>query len=229
MLQQTQVERVVPKFKAFIERFPTIEALADSQIKDVLILWQGLGYNRRAKHVHQAAQSLRGKQFPRTREELQKLPGIGPYTSGAICAFAYNQPVLFLETNIRAVFIHHFFQKKRIVTDSMILPVLASCMQYVKDRRTWYAALMDYGSHLKRTEGNATRRSATYAKQSTFRGSRRELRGSIMRLLVQKSELSTERIISLHPLRDKEEILSVLEDLVSEGMITKTRDNYNLK
>jgi A/G-specific adenine glycosylase len=111
MLQQTQVSRVQSKFISFIRKFPTIEALAAAPLADVLGAWSGLGYNRRAKFLWQAAQDIQAKgSFPQTVDLLMQLPGIGANTAGAIAAYAFNRPVFFIETNIRTVFIHHFFE-----------------------------------------------------------------------------------------------------------------------
>lgn len=228
MLQQTQVERVVPKFLAFLERYPTEYELASASQRDVLIMWQGLGYNRRARFLHQAAQYVvsHGK-FPETREALLELPGVGPYTAGAIRAFAYNAPEIFLETNIRAVLIHHFFPRKRTVSDMALLRILGQCMKYVHEPRIWYAALMDYGSYLKRTHGNATKRSTTYAKQSTFKGSLREVRGSIIRLL-SRASMTEGALLKKHQLERHAQVHQALSDLSGEGLILKKGDEYSL-
>ena len=151
MLQQTQTSRVVPKYHAFLERFPDFESLASGSLRDVLELWSGLGYNRRAKALKDLAEIVverfEGK-LPNDREELQSLPGIGPYTSGAICTFAFNQPVVFMDTNIRRVYIHFFFPDQEKVRDSDILPLVEGTL--VKENpRDWYYALMDYGALLK--------------------------------------------------------------------------------
>ena len=110
MLQQTQVDRVIPKFLAFITQFPDEKVLAGALLADVLKQWQGLGYNRRAKFLYESAKAVvvLGA-FPDDEAGLLKLPGVGKNTAGAILAYAYNQPGLFIETNIRAVYIHHFF------------------------------------------------------------------------------------------------------------------------
>ena len=128
MLQQTQVDRVAPKFEAFIEAFPTVQALAQAEFKTVLGYWSGLGYNRRALWLQQAAKEIVEKyagKVPQTISELSKLKGIGHNTAAAICAYAFNQPVVFIETNIRAVFIHHFFADRADVADSELLPIIA--------------------------------------------------------------------------------------------------------
>ncbi len=229
MLQQTQVERVIPKFISFMERFPTIESLAHAPQREVLILWQGLGYNRRARFLHLASQALvkRGS-FPNSKSELTELPGIGPYTAGAIRAFAYNQPELFLETNIRAVLIYHFFESRRDVTDADLLQVLQMCMNYVASPARWYAALMDYGTHIKRTIGNVTRKSATYVRQSPFRDSRREIRGSLIRALT-KSDLSHLKLMRMHERFGLERVESVLADLIRDALIVKRGRVYTLR
>ena len=112
MLQQTQVDRVLLKYKAFLKLFPTARRLAAAPLGDVLRAWQGLGYNRRAKFLHQAAQyvtnELKGR-WPKDEAGLLALPGVGPYTARAVLAFAYNEPVVLIETNVRQVFLHHLF------------------------------------------------------------------------------------------------------------------------
>ena len=114
MLQQTQVERVIPYYTRFLKKFPTVRALAKAPLSQVLIAWQGLGYNRRAKMLHEAAKEVvrgHGGLFPRTALELEKLPGVGPYTAHAVAAFAYNEDGICIETNIRTAVTHHFFPK----------------------------------------------------------------------------------------------------------------------
>jgi A/G-specific adenine glycosylase len=111
MLQQTQVDRVIPYFHEFLRRYPTVETLAEAPTSEVIRIWAGLGYNRRAVNLQRTAQyvatNLYGK-FPETVQELKKLPGIGPYTAGAIACFAYEQDVPFLDTNMRRV-LHRFW------------------------------------------------------------------------------------------------------------------------
>lgn len=229
MLQQTQVERVVSKFRDFLEAFPTINALAIAPQRDVLKHWQGLGYNRRARFLHKAAQRVVAiGYFPESREELLGLPGVGPYTAGAIRAFAYNAPEVFLETNIRTVLIHHFFAHSKKVDDARLIPILEECMREVHEPRVWYSALMDYGTYLKRSQGNATRKSTTYTKQSPFKGSRRQVRGSILTLLSKYSKLTHAQLLRKHELFDADIVTSVLADLIHEGFITKRLGSYTL-
>ena len=190
MLQQTQVNRVIPKYESFITHFPTVNQLAESNLSQVLTLWQGLGYNRRAKFLWQLAAVLTKNtlkttqiEFPRTQEELIQLPGIGPYTASAIVTFAYNQPTMVLETNIRTVFLHHFFPNTSDIPDSAVKTLITETL-YQTNPREWYWALMDYGSYLKKTIPNPSRKSKHHTKQSTFKGSLRQVRGEIIKLLI---------------------------------------------
>lgn len=224
MLQQTQVLRVIPKYQAFLGRFPTIETLAAAQLGDVLRAWQGLGYNRRAKFLWQAAQAIRELGvFPRTAAELVKLPGIGVGTAGAILAYAFNQPVAYIETNVRTAYIHHFFVGRDSVHDKDILTVLEQTLDR-ESPREFYWALMDYGSYLKTTVGNLNKASKHYAKQSKFHGSKRQLRGQVLRALGDGG-LPLEALQSAVP---DERLAGVLNDLLGEGMIRQLRGTYLL-
>jgi A/G-specific adenine glycosylase len=215
MLQQTQVARVTQKYQEFLELFPTANALAAADLGDVLRAWQGLGYNRRAKFLWQAAQAIQVVgEFPITLPELVKLPGIGPNTAGAILAYAYNEPVLFVETNVRSVYIHHFFADQEAVSDKQILEVLESTLDH-ENPREFYWALMDYGSHLKTTVGNAARASKHYAKQSAFNGSRRQVRGQVLRVL----GIAAAPLKELQVAIPDDRLLGVLVDLQVEGLI----------
>jgi A/G-specific adenine glycosylase len=227
MLQQTQVGRVIPKYQTFLAAFPDMSLLAAAPLSEVLKLWSGLGYNRRAKFLWTMAQQVvdeYGGVFPGDRAGLTSLPGIGPNTAGAIMAYAYNSPEAFIETNIRTVFIHHFFKDYTKVPDSRLLSLVAAAVPK-QGARMWYWALMDYGTHLKRTVGNVSRTSATYAKQSAFQGSRRQVRGRVLKLLAEGA----------HPLKElqsaisDERLLSVLEDLTTEGFIVHTDNVYQLR
>jgi A/G-specific adenine glycosylase len=226
MLQQTQVGRVIPKFEAFMRQFPTVKALADAPLSQVLTLWSGLGYNRRAKFLHQAAQKIMqeyGGQLPMTVDALVTLPGIGKNTAGAILAYAYNQPVLFIETNVRTVYIHHFFHDQTDIPDAAVTGVLDMTLD--RDHpREFYWSLMDYGTVLKKEYGNLSRKSQAYAKQSKFEGSKRQVRGQVLRNLAtaQQTKAQLEEAIT-----DKR-LDEVLESLQIEGLITKEKDHYLL-
>jgi A/G-specific adenine glycosylase len=183
MLQQTQVHRVVPKFLEFISLFPDFPALAKAPLSEVLIAWQGLGYNRRAKYLHELAKAvvaLGG--LPDKQEELVKLPGIGKNTAGAILAYAFDQPVVYIETNIRTVYLHHFFADRFDVDDKELLPIIERTLER-DEPRAWYSALMDYGTFLKKQGLGRNNASKHYKKQSKFEGSVRQMRGAILRAL----------------------------------------------
>ncbi|OGM95182.1 hypothetical protein A2524_03860 [Candidatus Wolfebacteria bacterium RIFOXYD12_FULL_48_21] len=183
MLQQTQVSRGEIKYKEFLKKFPSFSALAKASNADVLMAWQGLGYNRRALYLKRAAEVVmneyKGK-LPSDPAMLVKLPGIGVYTAGAVCAFAFNKPVVFIDTNVRRVFIHHFFNEREEVNDVELVPLVEATLDK-ENAREWYSALMDYGSMLGVEEENANKRSAHYVKQSKFEGSLRQVRGKIVK------------------------------------------------
>lgn len=230
MLQQTQVSRVVPKYKLFLKTYPTIISLAQAELKDVLTLWQGLGYNRRAKLLHDTAKLVTKKysgKLPRDRTELESLPGIGAYTAGAICVFAYNQSSVMIETNIRSVFLHFFFKNKESVSDTDVFKFIQKTVD-TDNPRQWYYALMDYGSMLKKT-GNPNIKSKHYLRQSSFKGSDRHIRGLILRILLQCKDPITKTALTKE-LReyDKERILSQLTLLQNEGLTKSLRGRVSV-
>lgn len=187
MLQQTQVPRVMEKYPPFLERFPDFETLAAARLGDIYALWQGLGYNRRAKFLHQAAQRIVGEhqgRVPESRAELEALPGVGPNTAGSLLAFCHNRALPFIETNIRRVFIYFFFPDAEEVHDRDLLPLVEATLDR-ENPREWYWALMDYGTMLKSWVTNPNRRSRQYVRQSPFENSNRQIRGRILRVLHQ--------------------------------------------
>lgn len=218
MLQQTQVERVIPKFQAFIAAFPDEHALASASLADVLVLWQGLGYNRRAKFLHDAAKKIVGLgQFPETHAGLIELPGVGKNTAGAILAYSYNQPALFIETNVRTVYFHHFFTGGAIVDDKQLLEVLEQTIDK-EHPREFYWAVMDYGSWLKRQGAGRIQQSRHYKKQSPLKGSVREIRGEIIRQLT-SGDATVQELEDRLP-RD-ERFAAALSGLVKDGLVTR--------
>jgi len=228
MLQQTQVDRVVVFYERFLEKFPTIDSLARAPLGDVLRLWQGLGYNRRAKMLHACAGAvvkLYGGRMPDTYTELLSLPGVGPYTAGAVMAFAYNQPVVMIETNIRAAHIHHFFPQRDTVHDSELMPLIEKTLD-LSAPRVWYGALMDYGSYLKRAFKNPSRRSIHHTKQSTFKGSDREIRGALLRAIAEKTW--REESLIRHVAFERRRVTLQLAALESEGLVVRKRGVYTL-
>jgi len=229
MLQQTQVERVIEKFQEFLEAFPDFNALADAPLPRLLRIWQGMGYNRRALALKALAQKVvavhRGR-LPHETEKLIALPGIGPYTAGAIAAFAFNRPVVFMDTNIRRVYIHEFFQDRDDIHDDEIIPFLERTMD-TEHPRKWYNALMDYGTMLKKGQVNPNRRSAHYMRQSPFENSNRQVRGKILKVLVTESQLSAAQIVK-RTCMDTERVKANLTKLTEEGFIKKDGRTYSL-
>lgn len=222
MLQQTQVDRVTEKYQQFISLFPDVESLAAAELSDVLRAWQGLGYNRRAISLHNAAKlvvSEHGGRIPDTAEALTRLPGIGGYTAAAVMAFAYNQPVVFVETNIRTVFIHCFFNDQDQVADSEILPLVERTLDR-REPRDWYNALMDYGTLLKKEHGNPGKKSAHYQRQSPFSGSDRQLRGQILRIVLAAGGMTEQQLLKQLN-TEKSRAVAILNKLVEEGFLAR--------
>ncbi len=233
MLQQTQTARVAEKFPKFIKLFPNFTTLAQATPAQVIMTWQGLGYNRRALFLRELARKIineyKGK-LPNTPEELITLPGIGKNTAGSIMAFAFNQPVVFIETNIRAVFLHEFFPSQTEVSDTELLPLIEATVS--KDRpRDWYYALMDYGVLLKKENKNTSRASKHHQKQSVFKGSQRAVRGEILRILAKKPTtlLEIKKQVDRFDHQYTSKTTQILATLTAEGFIEKNRAHYCLK
>ncbi len=276
MLQQTQVERVIPHYRAFLRKFPTARRLAAAPLSNVLRAWQGLGYNRRAKMLHLAAKELVAAPPFGTRlnlveshrvknsgtrvlcvpnhihvltyrlkygygsgefvRGLEALPGVGPYTARAVAAFARNEDVVFIETNIRTAILHHFFPPQARgksgtiyhskISDAEIEKILATLLPKGRARE-WYSALMDYGAHLKRTGVRVNARSSQYAKQGAFKGSAREARGAILRELM-KGVRSRAVLTNLLGPERKAQVRAALGALVREGLVKKQRNRFGL-
>ncbi len=229
MLQQTQVERVHGKYLEFINAFPDFDTLASASQKDVLAVWQGLGYNRRALALKRLAEnvvSIHGGTLPRDVEALSSLPGIGKTTAGEILAFAFNIPSVFIETNIRRVFIHEFFDGEEDVKDTEILPLVEATVDE-ENPREWYWALMDYGSMLKRNVVNPNRRSAHYTRQTPFEGSDRRIRGLVVKRLLNHMPLSAERLVEETGV-GLDHLKRILAGLVGEGFIREDNGLYKI-
>lgn len=224
MLQQTQVDRVVPKFTAFITEFGSPQILAGASLSKVLRMWQGLGYNRRAKMLHTAAKEVVSRfngKVPEDREELMSLSGVGPYTASAVRVFAFDVPETVIETNIRTVYIHHFFPNRTNVLDTEIVPYIEATLPQ-KNYSEWYSALMDYGSYIKSHFPNPSRRSKHHTRQKPFKGSDREIRGAILKVLtVSPSSLSKLPF-------ESERVKKQASTLVREGMIAKKGRQFTL-
>jgi A/G-specific adenine glycosylase len=233
MLQQTQTERVRTKYKEFLQVFPTVHALAAAPLSQVLKVWQGMGYSRRAialkKLAEQVCAEHKGK-IPSSPAELLELPGIGPYTAAAVGTFAFNQSNVFIETNIRTVFTHFFFPNKKQVMDAELMPLIEQHLDRTNPRE-WYYALMDYGVYLKKLHPRMNARSAHYHKQTKFEGSRRQVRGAILKALVANPTGRTMRQLTsaIKDLKAKDTLTANLQDLIKEGFIVKKTGRYSLK
>jgi len=225
MLQQTQTQRVIEKYKEFIKAFPDLASLATAQVHQVLRVWQGLGYNRRALSLKKTAEIVvkeYGGKIPFEPEKLITLPGIGAATAASISAFGFNKPTIFIETNIRRVFIHFFFRNKKNVHDTDILPLVERTLDTSHPYK-WYSALMDYGAMMKHIE-NPNRRSAHYTRQSPFEGSNRQIRGRILKVLL-KEPLSEAAIMKQI---GKANVQKNLVQLHQEGFLKKNGTKYSL-
>jgi A/G-specific adenine glycosylase len=229
MLQQTQVERVTKKFSEFIRAFPDFSALASAPLTEILAVWQGMGYNRRAIALQKCAirvlDEFKGI-LPSDIEILATFPGIGRATSSSIAAFAFNLPVVFIETNIRRVFIHFFFAGTEEVHDKDIL-VLVKKTLYQENPRIWYWALMDLGSELKKTVPNPNRRSVHYVKQTPFEGSDREIRGVLLQLFLKQPLIGGDEILGCVA-EEPDRVIKILGDLENEGFVKRRNNHYLL-
>jgi A/G-specific adenine glycosylase len=224
MLQQTQTHRVLPKYLGWLQTFPTVRALSTASLFDVLQAWSGLGYNRRAKFLLEAAKELANRStFPTTYEELVALSGIGEYTANAVLAFAFNQPTVVLETNIRTAIIHHFFTDEEKISDKQIKEKLQQLIESEKDPRNWYYALMDYGSWLKSEGVDYFYKQKNYTKQKAFKGSERFVRGWILKQLTLTNTPLVIKSIRLvgYPAT---QVKKIIIDMVNEGLLVKTNN-----
>jgi A/G-specific adenine glycosylase len=227
MLQQTQVDRVMPKFNAFIARFPDEAALAMASLAEVLTLWNGLGYNRRAKFLHDAAKMIisdRGGIFPESYDELIRLPGVGPNTAGAILNYAFNQATVFIETNVRTVYFYHYFPEGDKVSDAQLRPLIERTLDQ-ENPREFYWALMDYGSWLKRQGTGKISQSRHYKKQSALAGSVREIRGQIIRELA-AGDMTHDQLQRAVTVDERFE--RALAGVVRDGLVSQRNDVLHL-
>ena len=246
MLQQTQVSRVDGRWQRWLERFPSVDALAAASPADVLEEWQGLGYNRRALSLHKAAQMLSktGGALPQEVGELVRLPGIGSATAAGIRAFALNLHGIYLETNVRTVFLHELYPEAEGVPDSELVPLVdATCPaddplnEHADDNpRAWYYALLDYGAWLKKTIPNPSKRSKAHARQSKFEGSHRQKRAELLRLVLSHrgeggatAETLSKELAAVEREAGRESVtmgatLDLLEELTKEGFCHRQGD-----
>ncbi len=240
MLQQTQVARVIPKYQSFLRSFPTVRSLVRAKTPELLRAWQGLGYNRRALHLRDAARIVirdYGGRIPRDVRALESLSGVGPATARAVAVFSWNSPEIFLETNIRRVYIYFSFKDKKLVSDGEILPIIEKTL-WGKNPRVWYWALMDYGAMLgmtlpKTRAENPNRKSSLYARQSRFAGSKRYMRAKILTFILKRRSATQENIaeyVETDPLLRPwgKDMPRILASLAHEGFLTKRGKRWSI-
>mgnify|MGYP000601512616 FL=1 len=229
MLQQTQVERVLQKYPLFIAAFPDFMSLAAARLREILQIWQGMGYNRRALFLKKIAEHVvedYNGRLPETTAELMAFPGIGKNTAASIVAFAFNQPVTFIETNIRSVFIHCFFQGQTDVHDRELLPLVRQTLD-TRNPREWYNALMDYGAMLKKSLPNPSRKSAHYQRQGTFAGSNRQVRGIVIRIITERPLITESSLIKRLNI-PVQKIKDTLNQLQKEGFLKRSGNRLSI-
>lgn len=225
MLQQTQTERVAQRYPKFLRRFPTAKALSKASLAEVLSEWEGLGYYRRARNLHAAAvrvaEEHRGK-VPVDYDTLLTLPGIGSYTAAAVSTFASGAIIPFIETNIRTVFLHLFYKNTDSVPDSDIISLVGETLD-PSDTRRWFYALMDLGVLIKQTRGNPNARSKHHRAQTTFSGSKRQMRAAILRYVVKQQQVTKDELTEkLHA--NQQHFDSAITELLEEGFIVRSRN-----
>ena len=232
MLQQTQTGRVVDKYNQFISEIPGFPQLATCPEQKLFMLWQGLGYNRRAlylKYIAQWVVEKHGGQLPNDPDVLRSQKGLGHATANSICTFAFNRSAVFIETNIRAVFLHHFFAYEVDVPDNQLMPLIKMSVEYTDNPRDWYYALMDYGVFLKKEHVNPSRASKHYQKQSTFKGSTRQVRGEIVRILITLHHVYKNELVTMVEQKfldkNKDMITDIIETMYKEKLIKISLSN----
>ena len=233
MLQQTQVSRVLPKYEEFLREFPTLDALTDASQARLLRVWQGLGYWNRALRLRDTARMIvndLGGVFPQDPDTLRTLPGVGPYTAGAVACFAFGSAEPFLDTNIRRVYLFFFFPGEEEVSDNRIMEIAGRAV-WLDDPREWGYALFDYGA-IELRDRAINRRSRHYSRQSAFEGSFRSFRTQTLRHVLAQESSSVSRA-------ELEEFLAellsttdnpytsqdVLDALISDGLLKTSPDD----
>ena len=216
MLQQTQVDRVIPKYLAFLERFPTLVSLAEAPTADVLRQWQGLGYNRRALNLKRAAETAcreYGGRLPETVAELEQLPGIGKYTARAVASFAFNVQVPVVDTNVRRVLSslagRDLSERETWELAERVLPAGRAA--------DWNQALMDYGALVQKATPRRTGKPS-----EPFATTNRFWRGRIVDALRASGRVTMDGLLEAlpYPNRDDERVRGLVLALHEEGMVS---------
>ncbi len=230
MLQQTQTGRVSEKFLKFTRKFPDFLTLSQAPLEIIFKEWKGLGYNRRAVALKKIAEIIvteyDGK-LPKSIETLKSFPQIGHNTASSIIAFAFNIPTIFIETNIRRVYIYFFFPEKNNVNDKEILPIVKQTVDK-NNPREWYYALMDYGVMLKKSHPELNKRSSHYRKQAPFAGSSRQIRGKLLDILMREGPVDISKIEQKIKVVNTKKLKNILDQLKKEGFIDIKADTVKL-
>ena len=231
MLQQTQTRRVSEKFLSFTKKFPDFLTLSQTPLEIILKEWKGLGYNRRAVALKKIAEIVVNEyagKLPESLDILKSFPQIGHNTASSIITFAFNTPTVFIETNIRRVYIYFFFPEKNSINDTVILPIVEKTVDISKPRE-WYYALMDYGVMLKKVHPELNKRSSHYRKQGPFKGSSRQIRGLILKLLIKNGSMGFTEIKNNLKNLELDKIKSILIQLEKEGFVKLENDQVKLE
>lgn len=221
MLQQTQVQRVIPYYQSFIKRFPDYKTLAGARKRTVLSYWSGLGYNLRALRLREAAHDIfrfYQSEMPRERDLLLSLPGVGRYTSAALLAFAYNIEAPVIDTNIRRVLIYEL----ELPEDTSLeeLEEAAALLVPKGKSREWNSALIDYGAVYATARKTKIK---PQSRQSLFEGSERQIRGAVLRYLLENDAAKEEQLSEWYPHHNFSAIIS---KMTTEGLIKKDDEGY---
>lgn len=251
MLQQTQVDRVVPKYNAWLKKFSTVQRLAKASLQDVLTLWSGLGYNSRGLRLRTMAQTvvkIHNGKIPTTVEELKALPGIGPYTAAAVATFAYKQRVPVIDTNIRRVIGRIFFGVRGAPTEKLLQEKVADALPTSRPD-LWNHALMDLGAMVcvarkpkcevcpvknlcRAYPAIVTMPNVTSKKpQPKFESTDRYWRGRILAATLANKKLTPVGLMVYLRQRgkiDRNRMKRLLKDLVAEGLIQQQRGMITL-
>lgn len=224
MLQQTQVSRVLSYYRQWINRWPTVNAIAAASLSDILQAWIGLGYNTRAVNLHRAARIIVEKFNGDVLEAMKHykgIPGIGRYTSQAVQIFSTNADLVTVDTNIRRIFIQEFALPPDVV-EKDLWKLAEECLPRGKSR-IWHNALMDYGAlHLTARKTGIKPKT----RQSRFESSDRQIRARILRYIL-KDKLPASELETLLEIEQKR-LISILEKMISEGIITKRNNRYQV-
>ncbi|MFZ2025313.1 MAG: hypothetical protein WAV51_03460 [Microgenomates group bacterium] len=222
MLQQTQVSRGLPKYIEFTNRFPTVESLAHASTGEILRMWKGMGYNRRALYLQNTAKKVvleyNGK-FPNTEQQLTAFPGLGTYTARAIMVFAFKIDIAMVDTNIRQIITHFFFDD--IPQTEKVIQKFADQLVPKGKSWEWHQALMDYGAlALERNRKRIVKK-----KSKPFKETNRYFRGRLLDLVYEtqwkEADLTSEMVKKFG--KDEEFIEQIIKGMSKDGLIVRSK------